>query len=195
MRSFIKLTSYLCKHINHLMTKLKTEELNRLTIDQFKDADKNPLMLVLDNVRSLNNIGSIFRTADAFMIEGIYLCGITAKPPHREIHKTALGATESVAWEYWENGKIAVENLMAKGYEIIALEQTDYSTKLTDFKPDKSKKYALIFGNEIKGVEEGLLNLVADCLEIPQFGTKHSFNVTVSAGIVIWDLLLKMDRV
>ena len=194
MRSFFKLTSYLCKLFNHLMIKLKTEELNRLTVDQFKDADKNPLMLVLDNVRSLNNIGSIFRTADAFRIEGIYLCGITAKPPHREIHKTALGATESVFWKYWENGKLAVENLLAKGYEIIALEQTDHSIKLTDFKPDKTKKYALIFGNEVKGVEEGLLNLAPDCLEIPQFGTKHSFNVTVSAGIVIWDFLVKLDR-
>ncbi len=175
------------------MKKLKTDELNRLTVDQFKDADKNPVILVLDNIRSLNNIGSIFRTADAFRLEGIYLCGITAQPPHREIHKTALGATDSVWWKYWKTGAEAVKDLMDKGYTVLALEQTDQSTPLNEFKPEKSNMYALIFGNEVKGVEKELIMLADRCLEIPQFGTKHSFNVTVSAGIVIWDLLLKLN--
>jgi tRNA G18 (ribose-2'-O)-methylase SpoU len=175
------------------MKKLKTEELNRLSVDQFKDAEKNPLIIVLDNIRSLNNIGSIFRTADAFRVEGIYLCGITARPPHREIHKTALGATDSVYWEYWEKCKDAVQKLVEEEYRIVALEQTNQSLNLLDFKPEKAKKYALIFGNEVNGISDDVINEVHECIEIPQFGTKHSFNVTVSAGIVIWDILTKLE--
>jgi tRNA G18 (ribose-2'-O)-methylase SpoU len=176
------------------MKKLKNEELNRLSIDQFKDAEKNPLIIVLDNIRSLNNIGSIFRTADAFRVEGIMLCGITAIPPHREIHKTALGATDSVYWEYWEKSENAIKMLVKRGYRILALEQTAQSIELQDFKPEKTRKYALIFGNEVNGIDDDLIKTVHECIEIPQFGTKHSFNVTVSAGIVIWDILTKMER-
>jgi tRNA G18 (ribose-2'-O)-methylase SpoU len=176
------------------MKKLKNEELNRLSIDQFKDAEKNPLIIVLDNIRSLNNIGSIFRTADAFRVEGIMLCGITTIPPHREIHKTALGATDSVYWEYWKKSENAIKMLVKRGYRILALEQTAQSIELQDFKPEKTRKYALIFGNEVNGIDDDLIKTVHECIEIPQFGTKHSFNVTVSAGIVIWDILTKMER-
>lgn len=177
------------------MRKLQTEELNRLTPEQYQNAVKNPIMLVLDNIRSLNNIGSIFRTADAFRIEGIQLCGITARPPHRDIRKTALGATESVKWEYWEYGPDAVRWLKDQGYIILAIEQTDHSMGLGDFKPEEHQKYALIFGNEVNGVDDALLKAADYSIEIPQFGTKHSFNVAVSAGIAIWDLLIKMDRI
>jgi tRNA G18 (ribose-2'-O)-methylase SpoU len=177
------------------MKKLKTNELNRLSLSQFKDAEKNPVIIILDNIRSLNNIGSVFRTADAFRLEGIYLCGITAKPPHRDIHKTALGATESVSWKYWKKGSEAITGLRDRGYQIISLEQTDNSIPLTSFRPKADGKFALIFGNEVKGIENELLSMSDDCIEIPQFGTKHSFNITVSAGIVIWDLLVKLKRV
>lgn len=176
------------------MKKLKNEELNRLSIEGFKEAGKNPVVLVLDNIRSLNNIGSIFRTADAFRLTGIYLCGITAKPPHREIQKTALGATESVDWVYWEKCTAAIEELKSKKYKIVALEQADESINLINFKPSEDNKYAIVLGNEVKGVSAEIVELSDYCVEIPQFGTKHSFNVTVSAGIVIWDLLLKMKR-
>ncbi len=176
------------------MKKLKNSELNRLNIDSYKDAEKNPIVLVLDNIRSLNNIGSIFRTADAFRIKAIYLCGITAQPPHREIHKTALGATDSVNWKYFKTATEAVEELKNDGYEIISLEQADESIMLNDFSPRSSTSYAIVLGNEVKGVDQNIIDLSDHCVEIPQFGTKHSFNVTVSNGIIIWDILLKMKR-
>jgi tRNA G18 (ribose-2'-O)-methylase SpoU len=176
------------------MRKLKNSELNRLDITGFKKAEKNPIVLVLDNIRSLNNIGSIFRTADAFLIEKIYLCGITAQPPHREIHKTALGATDSVDWKYSETTTEAVEELKKKGYRIIALEQADQSIMLPDFHPVPEASYAIVLGNEVHGVEQKIVDLADFCIEIPQFGTKHSFNVTISNGIIIWDILLKMNR-
>ena len=176
------------------MKKLKNSELNRLNIDSYKDADKNPIVLVLDNIRSLNNIGSIFRTADAFRIKAIYLCGITAQPPHREIHKTALGATDSVDWKYFKTTTEAVEELKNDRYEIISLEQADESIMLNDFSPKSATAYAIVLGNEVKGVDQNIIDLSDYCIEIPQFGTKHSFNVTVSNGIIIWDILLKMNR-
>ncbi len=176
------------------MRKLKNSELNRLDTESFKKAEKNPIVLVLDDIRSLNNIGSIFRTADAFLIEAIYLCGITARPPHREIHKTALGATDSVRWEYFESALDAVEELKEKGYKILSLEQADQSINLPEFTPESGASYAIVLGNEIHGVNQKVIDISDDCVEIPQFGTKHSFNVTISAGIIIWDILLKMNR-
>jgi 23S rRNA (guanosine2251-2'-O)-methyltransferase len=175
------------------LKKLTTEELNRIGTIEYKQAAKKPVLIVLDNIRSLNNIGSIFRTADAFRIEGIYLCGITACPPHREIHKTALGATDSVDWKYFENIEKAVIELKKNSYKILAAEQTDNSTKLQHFFPEKEQKYALIFGNEINGVSTSMVQSADICIEIPQYGTKHSFNVTVSAGIILWDILFKMN--
>jgi 23S rRNA (guanosine2251-2'-O)-methyltransferase len=172
---------------NPNMKKLLNAELNRKTIEEFKQANKYPVVVILDNVRSLNNIGSVFRTCDAFLIEGIFLCGITAQPPHREISKTALGATESVHWEYYAETLTAVKFLKSKGFRIIAIEQTEQSTPLQEFQLDKAEKYALIFGHEIKGVEQDIVNMCDASLEIPQHGTKHSINVAVSAGIVIWE--------
>lgn len=174
------------------MKKLTNDELHRINIDTFKKVAKNPIVLLLDNIRSLNNIGSIFRTADAFRIESIYLCGITATPPHREIQKTALGATESVEWKYYENVSEAIFELKQNKFKIIAVEQADMSIKLNDFKPEINEKYALIFGNEINGVSTVAIDLSDACIEIPQFGTKHSFNVTITTGIILWDILLKM---
>lgn len=173
------------------MRKLKNEELNRLRVDEFRSVTKHHICIVLDNVRSLNNIGSVFRTADAFLIEGIYLCGITATPPNKEIHKTALGATESVFWQYFENTLDAVKVLKKKGFRIVAVEQTTKSIMLQDFKPEADVKYALVFGHEIKGVEQEVIDHCHMSLEIPQYGTKHSFNIAVSAGIVLWDLINK----
>ena len=173
------------------MRKLRNDELNRLSVDEFKNAVKIPVILILDNVRSLNNVGSAFRTADAFLIERIYLCGITGKPPHREINKTALGATETVSWEYVENALQLVKNLKKEGYGILAVEQVDEATPLHKFHPEH-RKLALIFGNEIKGVGEALIRESDKILEIPQFGTKHSLNIAVSIGIVIWDLMGKL---
>ena len=174
------------------MRKLKNEELNRLSVENFKLADKLPIVLILDDIRSLNNIGSIFRTADAFRIESIYLCGITASPPHREIHKTALGATESVAWKYYKTTEEVVHELKRNGYKILAIEQTDDSTFLNSFQPKKAGKFALVFGNEVHGVGEKIVEVADYCIEIPQSGTKHSFNVSVSVGIVLWDIFLKL---
>ncbi|MBN2213353.1 MAG: RNA methyltransferase [Bacteroidales bacterium] len=173
------------------MRKLKNEELNRLRVDEFKSVTKHHIFIILDNVRSLNNIGSVFRTADAFLIEGIYLCGITATPPNKEIHKTALGATESVFWQYFENTLDAVKILKKKGFKIIAVEQTTKSIMLQDFKPEADVGYALVFGHEIKGVEQEVIDHCSMSLEIPQYGTKHSFNIAVSVGIVLWDLINK----
>lgn len=165
------------------------EELNRIDTDQFIRASKVPVIIVLDNIRSQNNTGSIFRTADAFRLEGIFLCGITATPPHREIQKTALGSTESVYWRYFQTTMDAIGYLQEEGYKLIAVEQTHNSMALQDFKPDKGQKYALVFGNEVNGVGEAELEKCSLVLEIPQFGTKHSLNVAVSVGIVIWDVI------
>ncbi len=167
--------------------KLKLEELNRIDVETFKEVEKTPLVVVLDDVRSMHNVGAVFRTADAFLVEKIVLCGITPRPPHRDIHKAALGATESVDWEYAESAKDAVEKLKANGYEIVAVEQTTGSVEISDFKMDKDKKYALILGNEVEGVSDQLLPLCNAFIEIPQLGTKHSLNVSVCAGIAIWE--------
>lgn len=181
------------KGIFDRMRKLKTDELGRVGIDDFKKQDKLPLVVILDNVRSMHNIGSIFRTSDGFAIEKIFLCGITAQPPHREIEKTALGATQSIEWVYYANVSDAINELKADAYTIIAIEQAENSTMLNDYQPHKSQKYALIFGNEVNGVSEEAMSLIDTCLEIPQFGTKHSFNIVVSAGIVLWDFFSKLQ--
>lgn len=169
------------------MKKLLNEELNRKTIDEFKNTRKYPIRVILDNVRSLNNIGSVFRTCDAFLTEGIILCGITATPPHREISKTALGATESVDWTYVNSTIDAVDQLKSEGYKVIAIEQTVNAVQLSDFRLSQNEKYAVIFGHEIKGVDQDVLNRCDGAIEIPQHGTKHSLNVAVSAGIVLWE--------
>lgn len=168
--------------------KLKNSELKRKSVDEFRRSKKSPFVIILDNVRSYSNVGSVFRTADAFLIESIYLCGITGKPPHREIQKTALGATESVKWRYFEKTSEAVNELRSCGYIIVGIEQAFGSVSLSDFKPFKDRKYALIFGHEIKGVDQDIINECDFVIEIPQFGTKHSFNIAVSAGIVLWEL-------
>lgn len=170
------------------MRKLLNEELERLSVEEFKQVDKVPLMVVLDNVRSLNNIGSVFRTADAFKLEGIYLCGITATPPHREIHKTALGATESVKWQYREETTEALSELKEKGYLVFSVEQTEGALLLDEVQLAADKKYALVFGHEIRGVDQQVVDMSDQCIEIPQYGTKHSLNISVAAGIVIWEL-------
>lgn len=175
------------------MRKLKNEELGRLDVEGFKTVEKSPMVIILDNIRSLNNIGSIFRTADAFLIEKIYLCGITAKPPQKDIHKTALGATESVDWEYCESVEEVMVRLKSKGYLLIAVEQAENATMLNDFKLDAENKYALVFGNEVKGVAQKVVDGCDVVLEIPQFGTKHSLNISVSAGVVVWDLWSKLN--
>ena len=163
------------------------DELNRKTVVEFKQSEKLPLVVVLDNVRSLHNIGSIFRTCDAFLVEAIYLCGISATPPHREIHKTALGAEDSVDWRYFGTTMQALEHLQANDYVLWGVEQTQNSISLERFAVEHGKRYALVFGNEVRGIEEVVLDRCAGCIEIPQFGTKHSFNVSVSAGIVLWE--------
>jgi tRNA G18 (ribose-2'-O)-methylase SpoU len=173
------------------MRKLKNDELNRLSLEEFKKAVKIPMVLILDDVRSLNNVGSAFRTADAFLLEKIYLCGITGQPPHREINKTALGATESMMWEYHKSPLDVIKKLREQDYTIIAVEQVDQGIPLQHYFPS-TQKLALIFGNEISGVKEDLIDQADKILEIPQFGTKHSLNISVSMGIVIWDLLSKL---
>jgi tRNA G18 (ribose-2'-O)-methylase SpoU len=175
------------------MRKLKNSELGRLNVDEFKKQDKIPLIVILDNIRSLNNIGSVFRTADAFLIEKIYLCGITATPPNKDIHKTALGATDSVDWEYEENTMDLVIKLQQENIKIASIEQAEKSTLLQNFEIIKDQKYAIIFGNEVKGVQQEVVSLSDFCIEIPQFGTKHSMNISVSCGIVLWDLFNKMN--
>lgn len=176
------------------MRKLKNSELNRIDISEFKSSEKFPIIIVLDNIRSMNNIGSVFRTADAFLIEAIYLCGITATPPNKEIHKTALGATESVNWLYFESTNKAIETLKKENYAVFAIEQVDESIMLDKFKPLEYKKLAFVFGNEINGVAFDIIEKSDGCIEIPQFGTKHSLNIAVSAGIVIWDTFLKLNK-
>jgi 23S rRNA (guanosine2251-2'-O)-methyltransferase len=170
------------------MRKLANAELNRKSVEEYKRTPKIPVVVVLDNVRSLNNIGSVFRTCDAFMIESLVLCGITATPPHREIHKTALGATESVHWMYFEDTRDALARLRSQGYTLCAVEQTEKSMMLHDFKPVQGNKYAFIFGHEIRGVDQEVVNACDRCIEIPQMGTKHSINIAVSAGIVLWEI-------
>ncbi|MCZ4222794.1 RNA methyltransferase [Pedobacter rhodius] len=174
------------------MRKLKLDELNRPDIEEFKAQEKLPVVVVLDNVRSMHNVGSVFRTADGFALEKVILCGITAQPPHREIEKTALGATQSVDWIHYGNTVKAIEDLRESGYEIVAIEQAEKSVMLNIFKPDPAKKYALIFGNEVDGVSEEVMGKIDECIEIPQFGTKHSFNIVISAGIVLWDFFAKL---
>ena len=167
--------------------KLKLEELGRIDVETFKKTEKIPLVVILDNVRSMHNVGAAFRTADAFLVEKIILCGITPKPPHREIHKAALGATESVDWQFYESVKEAVIDLKTLGYEVVGIEQTTNSVMITDFNIDKTKKYALVLGNEVDGISDEILTDLDVCLEIPQLGTKHSLNVSVCGGIVMWE--------
>lgn len=170
------------------MRKLKVTEMGRMSVESFREAEKVPLVVVLDHVRSLYNVGSVFRTSDAFRLQGICLCGITATPPHPEIHKTALGAEDSVEWKYFKDTMDAVQWLREQGYTIMAIEQCEGSTKLQHFKIEKSRKYAIVMGNEVKGVQQEVVDNCDGCIEIPQFGTKHSMNVSVTAGIVIWTI-------
>ena len=174
------------------MRKLKNSELDRLSVDEYKETEKTPITVVLDNIRSCNNIGSVFRTSDALLIEKVVLCGITATPPNKEIHKTALDAEKSVPWEYYEETEPAVLRLKESGYRVFAVEQVENSVMLPDFVPEKGQKYALVFGNEVKGVQQSVIDLCDGAIEIPQYGTKHSFNVSVSAGIVLWDVVYKL---
>jgi tRNA G18 (ribose-2'-O)-methylase SpoU len=174
------------------MRKLRNPELNRLSPEAYRKAEKLPLVVVLDNIRSCNNIGSVFRTSDALLIEKVYLCGITATPPNAEIHKTALDAEKTVEWEYFEKTEDAVMELQNKGYKVYAIEQVENSISLPDYFPAAGEKVAVIFGNEVKGVQQKVVNICNGCIEIPQFGTKHSFNVSVSAGIVLWDIFQKI---
>ncbi|WP_207533444.1 RNA methyltransferase [Desertivirga arenae] len=175
------------------MRKLKLDELNRVSVEDFKKQEKLPVTVILDSVRSLHNVGSVFRTSDGFAVERIILCGITGQPPHREIEKTALGATQSIDWYYYEDITEAVNELKGSGYKIIAIEQAENSTDLNKFKPKETDRYALIFGNEVNGVSDEAMKLIDACIEIPQFGTKHSFNIVVSAGIVLWDFFAKLN--
>ena len=175
------------------MRKLENSELERKSIEAFKQSEKTPLILVLDDIRSLYNIGSVFRTADAFLIEKIYLCGITATPPNKEIHKTALGATETVAWEHQENVLEVIEKLKKENVLTLAIEQVESAIFLQNFEVKKGEKYALVFGNEVYGVSQEAVALCDGSIEIPQLGTKHSLNISVSAGIVVWDLFQKMN--
>lgn len=172
--------------------KLRNSELDRLTNDEFVTAKKSPIIIVLDNIRSLNNIGSVFRTSDAFLIDKICICGITATPPHRDIHKTALGAEETVEWEYYKDTLNCISQLKKEGYEIYSVEQAENSVMLQDFTPKQNDKYALVFGNEVKGVQQKVVDASNACIEIPQFGTKHSFNISVTAGMVIWEAFRKL---
>ena len=169
------------------MRKLRTIEMNRLSIEEFREAPKLPLVVVLDNVRSLYNIGSIFRSCDAFRVKSVYLCGITATPPNAEIHKTALGGEDSVEWKYFEKTEDVIQQLRQEDYFIYSIEQVENSTRLQNLSLDATKTYTVVFGNEVKGVSQNVVDLSNDCLEIPQFGTKHSLNVSVAAGIVIWE--------
>lgn len=175
------------------MRKLRNIELNRLSVEEYRKSNKTPIIVILDNIRSCNNIGSVFRTSDALLIEKIYLCGITATPPNNEIRKTALDAEKSVNWEYVENTEDVVTKLQQEGCKVYAIEQVENSILLPDFHPEKEGKVALVFGNEVKGVKQSVVNSCDGSIEIPQFGTKHSFNISVSAGIVLWDIFQKMQ--
>jgi 23S rRNA (guanosine2251-2'-O)-methyltransferase len=175
------------------MIKLKLDELNRASVEEFKLQAKLPVTVILDSVRSMHNVGSIFRTSDGFAVERIFLCGITARPPHREIEKTALGATQSIDWTYFENVTDAIAMLKKENYQVIAIEQASNSQMLNTFVPEADQKFALVFGNEVNGVSDEAMKLIDNCIEIPQFGTKHSFNIVVSAGIVLWDFFSKLN--
>ena len=179
--------------MNNPFTKRKLEELGRVDIETFQQQKKLPVIVVLDNVRSMHNVGSVFRTSDGFAVQQIFLCGITAQPPHREIEKTALGATQSISWLYFNGIKEALLHLRNEGYQIIAIEQAENSISLNHFQPQNNQKYALIFGNEVNGVSDEAMEMIDACIEIPQFGTKHSFNIVVSAGIVLWDFFSKLN--
>lgn len=174
--------------------KLKNSELDRLNTEEYKASEKTPLIIILDNIRSLNNIGSVFRTADAFLVKKIYLCGITAKPPHKDIQKTALGATDSVDWEYAENALEVVQKLQNEGVFVASIEQAELAVNLNDFSVQKELTYAIIFGNEVKGVQQKVVTASDAVIEIPQFGTKHSLNISVSVGVVVWDLFVKLKQ-
>ena len=174
------------------LRKLKVTEMNRLTVEEFKEAKKIPLVIVLDDVRSLHNIGAVFRTSDAFLVDCIYLCGITATPPHPEMHKTALGAEYTVDWKYFQHTEDAVNELRTMGYTLFAIEQCEGSILLDKLVLEPDKKYAVVLGNEVKGVKQEVVNLCDGCIEIPQFGTKHSLNVSVTAGIIIWEFACKL---
>jgi tRNA G18 (ribose-2'-O)-methylase SpoU len=174
------------------MRKLENKELDRKSINDFKEAEKTPIVIILDDIRSLHNIGSVFRTADAFLIEKIYLCGITATPPNKEIHKTALGATDTVAWEYQKEVTEVIQNLKKENIKVFAIEQVENAVLLQNFTVDKKNRYALVFGNEVYGVSQKAIELCDGSIEIPQIGTKHSLNISVSAGIVVWDIFQKM---
>lgn len=175
------------------MRKLENNELDRLTVKGFKSANKSPIIVVLDNIRSLNNIGSIFRTSDAFRIKKIYLCGISAIPPHKDIQKTALGSTESVDWEYAENTLELIKKLQLNNIQVLSIEQAEKAPTLNEFTPKKKQTYALVFGNEVKGVSQEVVSQSDQVIEIPQYGTKHSLNISVSCGIVLWDVFSKLN--
>jgi len=172
--------------------KLKNSELDRKTVAEFKESKKTPLIIILDNIRSLNNIGSVFRTADAFLIKKIYLCGITATPPHKDIQKTALGATDTVDWEYRESTLDLINALQKENIKIVSIEQAENATMLNEFDPEPDQTYAIIFGNEVKGVQQEVVSASNQVIEIPQYGSKHSLNISVSAGVVVWDLFCKL---
>ncbi len=174
------------------MRKLKITEMNRLTPEEFKESVKTQLVVVLDNVRSLHNVGSVFRTGDAFVIEAVYLCGITSTPPHAEIHKTALGAENTIEWKYFEHTHDALKELKTNTYTVFAIEQAEGSTMLSNLELDSSRKYAVVLGNEVKGVQQSVVDACDGCIEIPQFGTKHSLNVSVTGGIIIWEFFKKL---
>lgn len=173
------------------MRKLKVTEMGRMSPEEYRESMKNPIVVVLDHVRSLYNVGSIFRTADAMRLSGVILCGITATPPNVEIHKTALGAEDTVPWKYFKRTEEAVEWLREEGYTVMAVEQCEGSTPLQEFTPDTESKYAIVMGNEVKGVAQDVVDMCDGCIEIPQFGTKHSMNVSVTAGMIIWDMVQK----
>jgi len=174
------------------MRKLKNSELNRLSVADFKSAQKTPVIVILDNIRSLNNIGSVFRTSDAFLIEKIYLCGITARPPHKDIHKTALGSTDTVEWDYVNDTLTLIKDLKKQGVKILSIEQAEHATMLNNFTPKSKTKLAVVFGNEVKGVQQDVVDASDTVIEIPQYGTKHSLNISVSCGVVLWDLFCKL---
>jgi len=172
--------------------KLRSTEMHRMSVEEFQSAAKVPLVVVLDNVRSMHNVGSVFRTADAFRLEGICLCGITGTPPDNELHKTALGAEDSVRWKHYDTALDAVRDLKAGGYTVLSIEQVENSTKLQDLHTDEGRRYAIVLGNEVKGVEQDVVDACDGCIEIPQYGTKHSLNVSVAAGIIIWDFARRL---
>ena len=192
MSLYSKVFIFVENMVQNKMRKLKNSELGRKSVNEYKKADKSPIIVVLDNVRSMNNIGSVFRTADAFLVKTVHLCGITAKPPHKDIQKTALGATESVPWKYYETTIETIKELKDDGYIIISVEQAEEAVPLGDFVAKEDGKYAVIFGHEVRGVAQEVVDLSDYCIEIPQFGTKHSFNISVSAGIVLWELFRKI---